>query len=83
MGTGLTRSPWWKWATRRECARGGAIPGVVGTEMIKALLSGEGGAQESRGRQHAVSVSLEGGIGEQEQGQRPGFLFWFCHAGYI
>ena len=27
MGTGLTGSPWWKWATRRERARGGAIPG--------------------------------------------------------
>ena len=27
VGTGLTRSPWWKWATPRERARCGAILG--------------------------------------------------------
>ena len=30
VGTGLTRSPWWKWAMPRERARGGAIPGGAG-----------------------------------------------------
>ena len=30
VGTGLTGSPWWKWAMRRERARGGAIPGGAG-----------------------------------------------------
>lgn len=45
--------------------------------MNKTLLSREGGGQESRGVQCGVSVSLEGGMGEREGAQGPGFPFWF------
>ena len=40
MGTGLTGCPWWKWATRRQRARGGAIPGSA--LMENGIVTGIG-----------------------------------------
>ena len=42
VGTGLTGCPWWKWATRQERARDGAIPGGVSssTQFSKREESG-------------------------------------------
>ena len=72
MGTGLTRSPWWKWATRRERARGGAIPGGAGrgsgregvgavTVVLSGVPTAAGnalGVRQGRGKPGLCGLSL-------------------------